>query len=408
MTADAPRDAFDAAATGPLAGVRVIDLTINVLGPLATQILGDMGADVVKVEPPGGDPMRRLGPGHDRNMAAHFMAMNRNKRSIELDLKRPPALAALQALIARADVLVLSMRASAVRRLGLDYPSLAAANPRLIYASATGYAAHGPDRDRPAYDDVIQGESGLAGMIAAANGEARFAPMAIADKYCGTQLASAIGMALYARERSGVGQEAHLPMLETMTAFNIADHFWEATFDAPGAKVGFPRMFTPHRRPYPTRDGHICLLAVTDAQWRNLFAAIGQPELADDPRFVDLAGRTQHIDALLDILAQGLARETTAYWREALDRADIPNAAMASLEDVFESPYLAETGFFRHLDHPTMGPILQAAPPVAFSATPAGIHRPQPTLGADGPDLLAEAGLDPAAIRAALGDPESS
>ncbi len=393
---------FDAEATGPLRGVKVVDLTINVLGPLATQILGDMGADVIKVEPPGGDPMRKLGPGHEIDLAAHFMAMNRNKRSLELDLKRPEALAALKALLATADVVVLSMRASAAERLGLDHASLAAANPRLIYAAATGYAHDGPDRDRPAYDDVIQGESGLAGMIQRANGEARYAPMAIADKFCGTQLASAIGMALYARERTGRGQAVRLPMLETMTAFNIVDHFWEAVFDKPCAKVGFPRMFTPHRRPYPTRDGHLSLLAITDAQWRRLFAAIGRPELADDPRFASLEGRTDNIDALYGLLGEAIAGETTAHWRQALDAADIPNAAMATLEDIFASPYLNDTGFFQRLEHPTAGPIRQMRPPIGFSDTPANLHRPQPALGADGRDVLREAGLDADAIAAAL------
>jgi crotonobetainyl-CoA:carnitine CoA-transferase CaiB-like acyl-CoA transferase len=394
--------AFEGQATGPLQGVKVVDLTINVLGPLATQILGDMGADVIKVEPPGGEPMRKLGPGHEMDMGAHFMALNRNKRSIELDLKQPVALDALKAVIATADVLVLSMRASAVVRLGLDYPSLAAANPKLVYASATGYAQHGPYRDRPAYDDVIQGESGLAGMIQQANGEARYAPMAMADKFCGTQLASAIGMALFARERSGRGQEVHVPMLEVMTAFNIVDHFWEATFDKPGAKVGFPRMFTPHRRPYPTLDGYISLLAITDAQWRRLFAAIGKPELADDERFAKLEGRTANINTLYGLLADALAMETTDHWRDALDAADIPNAAMASLEDVFESPYFRETGFFQHMEHPDAGAILQMRPPIAFGGTPANLHRPQPARGADAEDILTEVGLSADAIQAAL------
>ena len=394
--------AFDGQATGPLQGVKVVDLTINVLGPLATQILGDMGADVIKVEPPGGEPMRKLGPGHEMDMGAHFMALNRNKRSIELDLKQPAALEALKFVIATADVLVLSMRASAVARLGLDYPSLAAANPKLVYASATGYAQHGPHKDRPAYDDVIQGESGLAGMIQQANGEARYAPMAIADKFCGTQLASAIGMALFARERSGCGQEVHVPMLEVMTAFNIVDHFWEATFDKPGAKVGFPRMFTPHRRPYPTQDGYISLLAITDAQWRRLLTAINRPELADDQRFAKLEGRTVNIDTLYGLLADALATETTAHWRDALDDADIPNAAMASLEDVFESPYLHETGFFQHMEHPDAGSILQMRPPIAFGATPPNLHRPQPARGVDAEDILTEAGLSPDAIQDAL------
>lgn len=397
------RDDYSRAATGPLVGVRVVDLTINVLGPLATQILGDMGADVIKVEPPGGDPMRRLGPGTDKNMASHFMSLNRNKRSVELDLKRPAAQAALKALIDGADVLALSMRADAARRLGLDYDSLAASNPRLIYAAATGYAAHGPYRDRPAYDDVIQGESGFAGLNAAAGGgAARYAPMALADKYCGTQLASAVAMALYARERTGRGQAARLPMLETMTAFNIADHFWHAAFDRPGDGAGFPRVLSQHRRPYPATDGHIALMAVTDAQWRRLFAALEAPELADDPRFADMAGRVEHVDALYGFVADRIAEKSVAHWRAAFDAADVPNAAMASLDDIFADDYLRETGFFQTLSHPEMGATLQSAPPIAFEDTPANIHRPQPLLGADSEAVLTEAGLDAAAIAAAL------
>ena len=396
-------DDYTQEATGPLKGVKVVDLTINVLGPLATQILGDMGADVIKVEPPGGDPMRRLGPGHEMNMAAHFLAMNRNKRSIELDLKKPNALNSLKRLIKTADVLVLSMRASAVERLGLNYEALAAENPRLIYASATGYARHGPDKDRPAYDDVIQGESGMAGMIASANGEARFTPMALADKFCGTQLASAVGMALFAREKSGQGQEVHLPMLETMTAFNIADHFWEKALDRPGGKPGFPRMFTPHRRPYATTDGHICLLAVTNEQWTRLLPALGLDQAAQDPRFKTLEGRTENINELLGLVAERLATNTTKHWRSILDSVDIPNGTMASLEGLFEDPYLNTTGFFKRLNHPTAGPTLTSTPPIAFFKTPANIHRPQPVLGADGRAILEEVGLDTSEIDEALG-----
>jgi crotonobetainyl-CoA:carnitine CoA-transferase CaiB-like acyl-CoA transferase len=396
-------DDYTKPATGPLKGVKVIDLTINVLGPLCTQILGDMGAEVIKVEPPGGDPMRKLGPGHEHAMAAHFMAMNRNKRSLELDLKRPAAASALKSLIGTADVLVHSMRTAAAERLGLDYAGLSASNPRLIYAAAGGYAQSGPWKDRPAYDDVIQGQSGLAGMIEQANGEARYAPMAIADKFCGTQLASHIGMALFARSNTGQGQMVHMPMLETMTAFNVVDHLWLANFDRADEGVGFPRMFTPHRRPYPTQDGHISLLAITNAQWRRLFAALGKPELADDERFAELEGRTVNIDALYSILGARIAEESTAYWQAAFDAADIANAPMASLESLFEDPYLRETGFFQLMAHPDIGPTLQMRPPPDFSDTPANIHRPQPLLNADGRAVLEAAGLDETAIAAAFG-----
>ena len=396
-------DDYTKPATGPLKGVTVVDLTINVLGPVCTQILGDMGADVIKVEPPGGDPMRKLGPGHEQSMAAHFMAMNRNKRSIELDLKRPEALAALKAVIAKADVLVHSMRAAAVERLGLSFDTLSNLNSRLIYAAAGGYAQSGPWKDRPAYDDVIQGQSGLAGMIAQANGEARYAPMAIADKYCGTQLASHIGMALFARSNTGKGQMLHLPMLETMTAFNIVDHLWLANFDRAREGVGFPRMFTPHRRPYPTKDGHVSLLAITDAEWRRLFGALGKPELAHDARFANLEGRTVNIDTLYGILGDRIAEEKTAYWQEKFDAADIANAPMATLQGLFEDAYLTDSGFFQPMAHPDVGPTLQMWPTADFSDTPANIHRPQPTLGKDGRDVLSEAGLDEGAITAAFG-----
>lgn len=402
MSNEHAKDDYTKPATGPLQGVTVVDLTINVLGPLCTQILGDMGADVIKVEPPGGDSMRKLGPGHEHAMAAHFMALNRNKRSIELNLKRPEALSALKAIVAKADVLVHSMRPAAAKRLGLDFDALAEINPRLIYAAAAGYAQSGPWRDRPAYDDVIQGQSGLAGMIQQANGEARYAPMAIADKFCGTQLASHIGMALFARTNTGKGQMVHLPMLETMTAFNIVDHMWRANFDRAAEGVGFPRMFTPHRRPYPTKDGHISLMAITDAQWHRLFAALGSPELADDTRFADLEGRTDNIDALYGFVGARIAEEPTAYWQEKLEAADIPNAPMATLAGLFDDPYLKETAFFQPMAHPDIGPTLQMRPPADFSDTPANIHKPQPRLGADGQDVLKAAGLSQSEIDAAL------
>ena len=176
-------------------------------------------------------------------------------------------------------------------------------------------------------------------MIQQANGEARYAPMAIADKYCGTQLASHIGMALFARANTGKGQMVHLPMLETMTAFNIVDHLWLANFDRASQGVGFPRMFTPHRRPYPTKDGHISLLAITDAEWRRLFGALGKPELADDERFAKLEGRTVNIDTLYSILGERIAEETTDHWQTEFDAADIANAPMAMLQDLFEDTY---------------------------------------------------------------------
>src|SRR5579862_4028734 len=293
---------------GPLAGIRVVDLTSVVLGPVATQILGDMGAEVIKIEPPEGDPVRGLGPARHPGMGAYFLNINRNKKSLVLDLKRPQALAALLRLAATSDVFVHNMRPAAAARLGIDYQAIAAANPRIVYAWASGYRADGAHRDRAAFDDIIQGESGLAAINAAPNGPdggaPRYVPMAVSDKVTGYALASAVGMALFARERTGEGQEVHVPMLETMVAFNLVDHLWWGVLDEPEKGLGYPRMFTPHRRPYPTQDGHVCLLATTDRQWRGLFAAIDRADLADDPRFATIAGRTAHIDALYALLVE--------------------------------------------------------------------------------------------------------
>src|SRR5260221_208453 len=295
----------------PLAGIRVINWTIAVLRPGATQILGDMGAEVIKVETPDGDPTRYLGPARHPGMAAYFLNVNRNKKSVVLDLKLPAARAAILRLAATADVFVHNLRPGAAVRLGIDYPTLAAANPRLVYAWASGYRPDSAARDRAAFDDVIQGESGLAALNKGTDGEPRYVPMVVCDKVCGHVLAGAVGMALFARERTGRGQEVHVPMMETMSAFNLVDHLWHGVFGEPEKGLGYPRMLTPYRRPYATRDGHVCLLATTDRQWRNLFAAIDCAELADDPRFATIAGRTANIDELYALLAERMLRRST-------------------------------------------------------------------------------------------------
>lgn len=378
---------------GPLAGVRVLDLTINVLGPLATQTLGDMGADVIKIEPPGGDPMRQIGPAPVPGMGSHFLGLNRNKRSVVLDLKQPSGRRAMARLIAGADVLVHNMRHAAARRLGIDHESTQALNPRLIHAAATGYREDGPDVDRPAYDDVIQAESGLVSLMIKANGEARYVPMALADKLCGLVLASAVGMALFRRERSGRGEQVHVPMLETMLAFNLTDHLWHAASGAPEEGVGFPRMFSPHRRPYATADGRIAMLANTDAQWQRLFEAIEQPELGRDTRFATLSARMNHIDDLNAIVAAAMAQHSTADWRRRLDAADLPNGEVRDFETVFDDPYLKETEFFERHRHPEAGLLVSPGIPVSFSESPPKVRHLPPQLGADTQAVLREAGL---------------
>jgi len=379
--------------SGPLAGIRVIDLTSALLGPLATQILGDMGADVIKVEPPEGDPIRALGPSRHPGMGAYFLNINRNKRSIALDLKRPAVREALLKLVETADVFVHNMRLAAAERLGLHYRAVGERNPRIVYAAATGFHKDGAHRDRPSFDDVIQGESGLAALNGGVGGEPRYVPMAVSDKICGYVLASAIGMALFHRERSGEGQEVHVPMLETMVAFNLADHLWHGVLAEPEKGIGYPRMMTPHRRPFPTKDGDICILATTDAQSRHLFEAIDCPELADDERFSTLGRRTDNIGELYEIVIERMRQRSTAEWRERLDRFDVPNGVVTGLEGLLTDPYLADTGFFERVEHPTEGKMLTTAIPVMFSGSPGDSFRlPPPHLGEHTRSVLRELG----------------
>jgi crotonobetainyl-CoA:carnitine CoA-transferase CaiB-like acyl-CoA transferase len=385
--------------SGPLTGIRVVDLTSAVLGPVATQILGDMGADVIKVEPPKGDPIRPLGPSRHPGMGAYFLNINRNKKSVALDLKRPAAREALLKLVETADVFVHNMRLGAVERLGLDYRAVTGRNPRIVYAAATGFHKDGIHRDRPSFDDVIQGESGLAALNGGPSGEPRYVPMAVCDKICGYVLASAIGMALFHRERSGKGQEVHVPMLETMVAFNLVDHLWHGVLAEPEKGLRYPRMLTEHRRPFPTKDGHICILATTDAQSRHLFEAIDCPELADDPRFSTLARRTDNIGELYEIVIDGMRRRTTAEWRERLDSFDVPNGVVTSLEGLLADPYLNDAGFFEPVEHPSEGKMLTMAIPMMFSGSPGDSFRlPPPRLGEHTRNVLGEFGYSDAEI----------
>ena len=379
--------------SGPLAGIRVIDLTVNILGPVATQVLGDMGADVIKVEPPAGDPIRVMGPGRSPAMSVFFLNTNRNKRSVVLDLKQPEAMQALLHLIDGADVFVHNMRIGAADRLGLGYAALSARNPRLVYAAATGFRKDSAWRDKPAFDDVIQGMSGIADLHKRRDGTPAFVPMVIADKFCGFALASAIGMALYRRERSGTGQEVHVPMLETMLNFNMVEHLWGATLDDASLGLGYVRMLTPFRRPHATSDGHICLLANTDEQWARLFIAMERPELANDIRFAKLAQRTLNVAALYEIVTAVMATRTTAEWRQRLDAADVPNGAVLTLDGMFDDPYLADTGYFQHVEHPTEGRMITTAVPTAFSESPGSIRCLAPRLGEHTAEVLREAGV---------------
>ncbi len=375
--------------TGPLAGIRVIDLTINVLGPVCTQILGDMGADVIKIEAPGGDYMRHLGPSRSDGMGVFFLNINRNKRSALLDLKQAGARTTLHRLIETADVFVHSMRPKAAERLGVNYQALSTKNPRLVYASAGGYRKDSSRRDWPAYDDVIQGASGIAAMNKI-DGEPRYFPTVICDKLCGYILASSIGMALYSRERTGAGQEVHVAMMDTMVGFNMIEHLWSGVLDEAEKGLGYSRMLTPHRRPYQTLDGYVSLLAVTNDQWQRLLTAVDRADLVGDPRFTEIGPRASNIDELYAIVVEQMKKRTTEDWIKRLDEAEIPNGVVNDFQDLLVDEYLAESRFFRRMQHPTEGRVVSMAVPVSFSKTAASIHRLAPRLGEHTEEILNE------------------
>jgi len=380
------------AANGALSGIVVIDASNFVFGPVATQMLGDMGADVIKIEPPEGDPTRGIGASRNPGMGSFFLNLNRNKRSIVLDLKSREGMQQLRQLLGNADVFVHNMRSPALARLGLEYEALAPDFPRLIHASALGFGAGGEYFDRPAYDDVIQGLSGIAGINAAATGQPSYWPALISDKLCGVYLAHAITTALLHRERTGQAQKVDVPMFETMAAFNLLEHLADGVFDAPDSACppwqGYLRVQSSHHRPLATQDGHIALVANTDGQWRRLFDLIGRPELATDPRFSTIGNRIRNIGELYEIVEQGLARHTSAQWLKLFEDADVPAGPIHNVEDLRTDAHLKQTGFFQKLDHPTEGPLVMPKVPISFSASPGSIQRPPPTLGEHNNDLL--------------------
>jgi crotonobetainyl-CoA:carnitine CoA-transferase CaiB-like acyl-CoA transferase len=384
--------------TGPLSGIRVIDVTTVVLGPFASQTLGDMGADVIKVETIEGDSTRVIGPSRTPGMGSYFANLNRNKRSLAIDLKKPAAREALLRLVETADVFLHNMRLGAASRLGLDYPTLSARNPRLIYAAASGFRKGSSMQEFPAYDDLIQGVSGIASLNAGADGAPRYFPTVVVDKLTGVTLASMIGMALFHRERTGEGQEIHLPMMETILSFTLVEHLMHGTLGEPEKGLGYPRMLTPHRRPYQTKDGYISVIAHSNAQWGKLFEAMGVPHLIDDPRFNSVPARSANIDAVYATLTEGMKQRTTEEWLAELRPADIPCGKANRLDELFGDDYLTETGYFEPHDHPVEGKVVIPAIPARFSKSPPSVHRPWPKLGEHTREILAEAGCTEAEI----------
>jgi crotonobetainyl-CoA:carnitine CoA-transferase CaiB-like acyl-CoA transferase len=384
---------------GPLDGIRIIDLTAVVLGPVATLHLADMGADVIKVEPPEGDTMRNMGNPPTPKMGPIYMAMNRNKRSLCLDLKKPAAVEALKRLITTADVLVHNSRPQAIERLGLGYADVKALNPRIIYAYSLGYKRSGPYGKKPAYDDLVQGVSGAAMLQSRVDGgPPRFLPTLAVDKTTGLHLGMAVLAALFHRERTGVGQQVEVPMLETVTGFWLIEHMFNGTYVPARGNMGYARVLSPDRRPYPTKDGYVCAVVYTPRHWTAFAEKVGRPELLTDPRFATPEARANHQPQIQKILADEMPSRTTAEWLDFFDETDIPAMGVNDLEDLPNDPHLKATGYFTERDHPTEGRIRTVASPFEFTASPTSYRLHAPHLGADGPDVLAEAGLSASEI----------
>jgi crotonobetainyl-CoA:carnitine CoA-transferase CaiB-like acyl-CoA transferase len=385
--------------SGPLQGVRVLDLSSVVVGPVATGALAEHGAEVIKVESPDGDLLRNLGgASRTRKMSGKFLNFNRGKRSICLDLKTAAARAALRRLAERADVLVTNMRPDAQARLGVDAATLTAALPRLIHCSITGFATGGPYEGKPAYDTVIQGVSGVAGCFEASTGEPRYVPMLIADHVCGLIAAQVIGFALYRREKSGRGEAIEVPMFENMAAFVLMEHLGPSTFRPALAPPGDLRVLSPEARPIPTADGFIALSANTDAQAHAFFDAIGRPELKMDPAFATVAARTANTARYFGLRADALKARGTAEWLAIFAAADVPAMPYNRIGDLLHDPQLRASGLVEEGEHPTEGAVIRIGAANRLSGGVAPPASDAPRLGANGPSVLEEAGFTPGEI----------
>jgi crotonobetainyl-CoA:carnitine CoA-transferase CaiB-like acyl-CoA transferase len=386
--------AEEATAQGPLAGIRVLDMTGVGMGPYATQTLGDMGAEVIKVEAAAGDVFRHVTPQRHPAMSHAFLNFNRNKRSIVLDAKSAHGKEALRRLAERADVFVSNVRPNAMRRLGLDYATLQAVNPRIVYCACYGYGESGPYAGRAGIDDTVQAASGVAWLQGIGQDAPRYVNTVVADKVVGLHVSQSIALALYARERTGRGQFVEVPMFETMVAFLATEHLGGLTFEPPMGGAGYARMLTPFRKPFRTKDGYMGVVPYTDAQWQRFFRIAGRPDMAADPRFATLVDRSRVFSELYKFVEDTLPSRTNAEWEAALSDGDIPFAPVNSFDDLLTDRHLKAIGFWRAYEHPSEGKVRMPDIPVRFSDTPGSIRRYAPRLGEHTAEVLREIGMD--------------
>ena len=381
--------------SGPLAGIRVVDLTAMVFGPYATQIMADMGADVIKVETPEGDNTRYINAGPAPGLGGVFVNVNRGKRSIVLDLKSEHGKEALRRLIATADVFIHSMRGRAIARLGFDYASVKAIRPDIVYTNCYGYSRRGPDADKPAYDDTIQAECGIPHLQGLMTGKPDFMATIIADKVAGLTGLYATMMALFHRERTGgrgkgEGQEVEVGMFETMASFMLVEHASGMLFEPPLGPAHYHRVVARNRKPYATRDGHVAALVYNDKHWHAFVDAV-KPEW-NGPEFDRLEDRARQIDRVYGLLGETFATRTTQEWLDLLEELHIPAAPLRTTDELFENEHLSAIGFFERVETP-QGPMRFPGVPTWFSETPGKVAGPCPSLGENTDEVLAELGL---------------
>ncbi len=380
---------------GPLNGVRILDLTSNFMGPYASLLLADMGADICKIEAPGGDTTRGVGPCRNAGMSAIFLHLNRNKRSLVLDLKNAQGVQALKRMIESADVVLHSLRPKAMARLGLTYEEVKQINPRIIYCGAFGFGSGGPYADRPAYDDLIQAAVGLPVLQARKVGPPTYVATAIADRVVGMATSNAVAMALYYREKTGRGQSVAVPMFETFAHFVMGDHLYGHTFEPPIGDWGYARMMSAERRPYQTQDGYVGVNIYTDRHWQRFFLAVGREDMAQDPRYGTIFGRTENIGALYEFLARTFETKTTQEWMRILAEADIPIIEMNTPGSLLKDPHMEAVNFFQLQQHPSEGMLRMLGIPQEWSESQPEQRYPAPRLGEHSLVLLTEYGLTP-------------
>ena len=380
--------------SGPLSGLKVLELTSVVLGPWAAQSMADMGADVIKIEAPFGDSNRQLGASKNPGMAALYLSNNRNKRSLVLDLKQESARDALLAIVKDCDVFLHNNRPQVMTKLRLEYEDIKSVNENIIYCGTYGYSKDGPYGEKGALDDSIQAVSGIAALNELVLGEPRYLPTVVADKTTAITVVYSILAALFHRERTGVGQEIEVPMFETMVSFVMAEHIWGEVFEPKMGEAGYTRLMSHHRKPYKTKDGYIAVLPYMNNHWQTFCEKAEREDLIEDERFKDLSSRVKNIDDTYSETGKILATKTTQEWLDIFAETKVPVIVVNSLEDLFHDPHLEAVDFWQSYEHPTEGQLKMPGFPSKFSKTPASIRKHAPKLGEHSKEILAEAGID--------------